>query len=450
VAFLLLVIVAEVAIAYVIGTLVGMERVGTQSTMLLQVTLQLVAAVVATAIMLRSIDVRPWRDVGMDRRAVRPRVLLEGWLLGGVAIGLACGALLALGWLRIVPGPDGSSLSAAFSLTAFLIVAALGEELISRGYLLTTLRDGLGAAAAVGVTSVLFGAAHLRNAGVTVQSFCIVTLAGVFLGAIRLALRSVYASSAAHVAWNWVLAVAVSCVGERHPLRRARLSHRRTGARLARPAASGGRKAGSLRRSACSACWPISIARGLDAARSRRHVSEHIAVVGAGQMGNGIAHVFAQHGFSVTMIDVAEGALGRGRTTIEKNLDRQISKGTVPAEDRAAILGRVATSTSLHSVRGAALVVEAATENRELKFQIFTDSIGSADPGACWRRTPARSRSPRSPAARRARPRDRDALHESRAADAARRGHPRPRDGRTRRRSACSTWSRAWRRRRSR
>jgi len=111
-------------------------------------------------------------------------------------------------------------------------------------------------------------------------------------------------------------------------------------------------------------------------------VSDHIAVVGAGQMGNGIAHVFAQHGFSVTMIDVAEGALGRGRTTIEKNLDRQISKGTVPAEDRGAILGRVATSTSLHSVRGAALVVEAATENRELKFQIFTDLDRHADPGA--------------------------------------------------------------------
>ena len=111
-------------------------------------------------------------------------------------------------------------------------------------------------------------------------------------------------------------------------------------------------------------------------------MSDHIAVVGAGQMGNGIAHVFAQHGFSVTMIDVAEGALGRGRTTIEKNLDRQISKGTVPAEDRGAILGRVATSTSLHSVRGAALVVEAATENRELKFQIFTDLDRHADPGA--------------------------------------------------------------------
>ena len=102
-------------------------------------------------------------------------------------------------------------------------------------------------------------------------------------------------------------------------------------------------------------------------------MSDHIAVIGAGQMGNGIAHVFAQHGFPVTMIDVAEGALGRGRSTIEKNLDRQIAKGTVPAEERDAILGRISTSTSLHAVRGSALVVEAATEKRELKFQIFTE-----------------------------------------------------------------------------
>jgi 3-hydroxybutyryl-CoA dehydrogenase len=111
-------------------------------------------------------------------------------------------------------------------------------------------------------------------------------------------------------------------------------------------------------------------------------VSERIAVVGAGQMGSGIAHVFAQHGFSVTMIDVAEGALGRGRSTIEKNVDRQISKGTVPAEERDAILGRVTTSTSLHAVRGATLIVEAATENRELKAQIFTDLDRHADAGA--------------------------------------------------------------------
>jgi len=90
-------------------------------------------------------------------------------------------------------------------------------------------------------------------------------------------------------------------------------------------------------------------------------------------MGNGIAHVFAQAGFPVTMIDVAEGALGRGRATIEKNLDRQIEKGTVPSSERGAILERVSTHTSLHAVTGAALVVEAATENRDLKFKIFAE-----------------------------------------------------------------------------
>jgi uncharacterized protein len=208
VAFLLLLVVAEVAVAYVAGSLVGPQRLGTQSTMFFQVSLQLVAVVLATAIMLRSIDVRPWGDVGLDRRAARPRLLVEGWLLGGLAIGLACALLLATRWLRIVPGAEGSSLSAAFTLTVFLIIAALGEEMVSRGYLLTTLRDGLGETTAVGVTSLLFGVQHLRNTGVTVQSFCIVTLAGIFLGAIRVVFRSVYASTAAHVAWNWVLAVA--------------------------------------------------------------------------------------------------------------------------------------------------------------------------------------------------------------------------------------------------
>ena len=200
---------AEVAVAYIGATLISPRRAGAPSTRLLQVSLQLVAAVVATAIMLRSIDVRPWADVGMDRRALNPRAMVEGWLLGGVPIAIACGLLLAAGWLDVVPGPEGSSLGAALSLTVFLVIAALGEEIISRGYLLTTLSDGLGEWTAVGVTSFLFGAAHLRNDGVSVESFLIVTLAGVFLGAIRIAYRSVYASTAAHVAWNWVLAVAL-------------------------------------------------------------------------------------------------------------------------------------------------------------------------------------------------------------------------------------------------
>ncbi len=111
-------------------------------------------------------------------------------------------------------------------------------------------------------------------------------------------------------------------------------------------------------------------------------MTDRIAVIGAGQMGNGIAHVFAQAGFRVTMIDVAEGALGRGRAAIEKNLDRQIEKGTVPASERQGILERVSTHTSLHAVTGAALVVEAATENRDLKFKIFSEVDKLADQGS--------------------------------------------------------------------
>jgi 3-hydroxybutyryl-CoA dehydrogenase len=102
-------------------------------------------------------------------------------------------------------------------------------------------------------------------------------------------------------------------------------------------------------------------------------MTDRIAVVGAGQMGNGIAHVFAQAGFPVTMIDVSADALGKGRATIEKNLDRQVKKGTLDSAAKDATLGRVATNTDLGAARDAALVVEAATENRDLKFRIFAD-----------------------------------------------------------------------------
>lgn len=111
-------------------------------------------------------------------------------------------------------------------------------------------------------------------------------------------------------------------------------------------------------------------------------MADRIAVIGAGQMGNGIAHVFAQSGFDVTMIDVAETALAKGRDTIAKNLDRQIKKGTLPEGDRAVILGRLSTATSTDAVAGAALVIEAATENRDLKFRIFSELDVKADAGA--------------------------------------------------------------------
>ena len=88
-----------------------------------------------------------------------------------------------------------------------LLPAALAEELICRGYLLTAIRDGIGMWRAVVITSVLFGMAHLYNEGVTPESFVNVTLAGVFLAAVRIAFDSLYAAWSAHTAWNWVMAV---------------------------------------------------------------------------------------------------------------------------------------------------------------------------------------------------------------------------------------------------
>lgn len=102
-------------------------------------------------------------------------------------------------------------------------------------------------------------------------------------------------------------------------------------------------------------------------------MAEKIAVVGAGQMGNGIAHVFAQSGFGVTMIDVSRTALDKGRSTIEKNLDRQLKKGSLKEGEPAEILSRVSLEESLDAASDAALIVEAATENSELKFRIFSD-----------------------------------------------------------------------------
>ena len=109
---------------------------------------------------------------------------------------------------------------------------------------------------------------------------------------------------------------------------------------------------------------------------------DKIAVLGAGQMGNGIAHVFAQAGHSVTMIDISKDALARGKDTIAKNLDRQVKKGTVTADEKDKILGRVATSDAVDGVKGATVVIEAVTEQKDLKFRIFRDIDRLSDDGA--------------------------------------------------------------------
>jgi 3-hydroxybutyryl-CoA dehydrogenase len=111
-------------------------------------------------------------------------------------------------------------------------------------------------------------------------------------------------------------------------------------------------------------------------------MTDKIAVLGAGQMGNGIAHVFAQNGFDVTMIDISSDALAKGRSTIAANLDRQIKKGSLPAEQKDSILGRIQTATSTDAISDATIVIEAVTENRDLKFKIFADLDQQAKPNA--------------------------------------------------------------------
>jgi 3-hydroxybutyryl-CoA dehydrogenase len=99
---------------------------------------------------------------------------------------------------------------------------------------------------------------------------------------------------------------------------------------------------------------------------------KNIAVIGAGTMGNGIAHVFAQKGFKVQLIDAQVTALEKAMATIEKNLDRQIAKQTITAEDKVSTLANITTYAAIEEgVANADLVIEAATENSEIKKKIF-------------------------------------------------------------------------------
>lgn len=101
---------------------------------------------------------------------------------------------------------------------------------------------------------------------------------------------------------------------------------------------------------------------------------KNIAVIGSGTMGNGIAHVFAQYGYEVSLIDISEEALKKALATIEKNLDRQVAKQLITADTKAKALTNIRTFTQMEKgVHQADLVVEAATENTELKLKIFAD-----------------------------------------------------------------------------
>ena len=98
---------------------------------------------------------------------------------------------------------------------------------------------------------------------------------------------------------------------------------------------------------------------------------DRVGVVGAGQMGNGIAHVFALAGYDVVMTDVDAAALSAARDIVTRNIDRQVGKGAVTAEDRDAALARIATTADIADLGATDLVIEAATEREDVKHRIF-------------------------------------------------------------------------------
>ena len=153
------------------------------------------------------VDRRGWSFVGLGRDAWRPGRIAWGALVGSLAIALPVAVLLALGWLDFVPAAEGSSLGSAVGSLIILIPAAFWEELFVRGYGFSVIRERLGPLAAIVITSQVFGWMHYLNQGASIRAVVVVCLAGLFLGLIREATRSLYTAWAAHLAWNVVLVV---------------------------------------------------------------------------------------------------------------------------------------------------------------------------------------------------------------------------------------------------
>src|SRR5690348_11583516 len=110
---------------------------------------------------------------------------------------------------------------------------------------------------------------------------------------------------------------------------------------------------------------------------------KNITVIGSGTMGNGIAHVFAQNGYSVSLVDIQESALKKAIETISKNIDRQVAKGSLQEADKTATLNNIKTYTSMQEGASKAdLIVEAASENINIKLDIFKQ-LDAIAPAGC-------------------------------------------------------------------
>jgi uncharacterized protein len=219
VAFFVASSVATLVAASFAGPLISMAFVATNLRGLTnQYVVELIGVIGGTAFTLQVIDKRPWRDVWLGRDALRPVVVIGGFVLGMVAIGLPILSLIGVGWLREAVGSPGSWSGAAVRVSLMLLPAALVEEMMTRGYVLSVLRDAWGWTVAIAFTSIVFGLLHLDNNGVSVLSITLVILAGFFLAGVLYVTKSLYAAWMAHFAWNWTMAVLFHAAVSGYPL----------------------------------------------------------------------------------------------------------------------------------------------------------------------------------------------------------------------------------------
>ena len=167
----------------------------------------LLALVASHAIVLRAVDKRAWSTVGLGRPQAAPALLGAGLAFGALGILVPSGLLLLAHWLRPAPPTAGAGSSALFALqlVLFFLPQSLTEELLSRGYLFAAIREGAGNGCALALTALPFAAMHLWNPGADAQSFTLVLLAGIFLGAIIVVTGSLWAAWMAHFAWNFAI-----------------------------------------------------------------------------------------------------------------------------------------------------------------------------------------------------------------------------------------------------
>jgi len=171
--------------------------------------ISLTSVVIATWIMLRRIDKLSWGEAGLDRVAASPPTVVKGAALGGLTIGVASLFLLGTHMLRIDPTAQGSWWGEAGHSTIFFLPAAFFEEMFIRGYVFVVLRRAAGWKFALISTSIVFGLMHAANPNPDAEAILAVIVAGFFLGTILLVTRSLYATGAAHFAWNWVMSGAL-------------------------------------------------------------------------------------------------------------------------------------------------------------------------------------------------------------------------------------------------